>query len=179
VSWLKISHPSWGRRLLVSAKPGRPDRLTQLFDVGVVLKALDGGLEIIGSLLLLLLPTARLQSLVVTLTQHELSQDPHDFVATHLLHYSAKLNGHSLVFAALYLLSHGLAKVGLSAGLLRRWAWAYPATLVFLAAFIAYQLYRLSGHFGWGLSLLTIFDVALFALTWYEYRVRKASMGSA
>jgi uncharacterized membrane protein len=45
---------------------------------------------------------------------------------------------------AFYLLSHGLVKVLLVAGLLREKLWAYPASLIVLSAFIAYQTYRYS-----------------------------------
>jgi uncharacterized membrane protein len=63
---------------------------------------------------------------VVGLTQHELSQDNHDFLATHALHYANGLTGSAVFLGALYLLSHGLVKVVLVYALLkwsdRRWA---------------------------------------------------------
>jgi uncharacterized membrane protein len=51
--------------------------------------------------------------------------------------------------------------------------WSYPASLVVMAAFIAYQLYRYSYTFSVGLMLLTIFDVIVIALVWHEWRLMK------
>lgn len=45
------------------------------------------------------------------LTAHELAQDPHDFIARHLLHSASQLSRSTTLFGAIYLLSHGLAKV--------------------------------------------------------------------
>src|ERR1039457_2715647 len=58
-------------------------------------------------------------------------------------------------------------------GLLRNRMWSYPASLVVMAAFIAYQLYRYSYTFSVGLMLLTIFDVIVIALVWHEWRLMK------
>jgi uncharacterized membrane protein len=62
-------------------------------------------------------------------------------------------------------------KLILVAGLLRNRPWAYPASLVVLGLFIAYQLYRLSFAFSVGLVLLTVFDAVIIVLIWHEYRL--------
>jgi uncharacterized membrane protein len=61
------------------------DLLDQTFEVGILLKGLDGVLEVIGGLLLLVVSPATIDRVVTSLTQHELSEDPHDLLATHLL----------------------------------------------------------------------------------------------
>jgi uncharacterized membrane protein len=61
------------------------DLLDQTFEVGITLKGLDGVLEVIGGLLLLVISPATIDRIVTSLTQHELSEDPHDLLATHLL----------------------------------------------------------------------------------------------
>src|SRR5690348_7675523 len=81
------------------------------FRVSVVLKGLDGVLETIGGLILLFVSPATLQSLVRTLTQQELSEDPRDFIARHLVRSAGHLTQGVTLFAAIYLLAHGLAKV--------------------------------------------------------------------
>ena len=45
------------------------------------------------------------------------------------------------MFAAIYLLSHGVIKVVLVASLFRELLWAYPAAIVVFTLFIVYQLY--------------------------------------
>ncbi len=153
-------------------KPG--DLLDRTFEIGIILKGLDGILELIGAILLLTVSPATLNRLVVTLTQHEISEDPHDVIATHLLHLSAGLTQSSMWFAAAYLFLHGVVKVVLVAALLRNQLWAYPWTIVVLLAFIAYQLYRIALHPTIGLTLLTIFDAFIVWLTWREYGRQRA-----
>ena len=85
----------------------------------MVLKGLDGALELIGGLLLLVVSPAAIQALVRSLTQHELSEDPHDFVANHLVRLAQGLSHHTELYAAIYLLVHGIAKVVLVVAVLR------------------------------------------------------------
>jgi uncharacterized membrane protein len=47
--------------------------------------------------------------------------------------------------------------------------------IAFLVAFIVYQLYRIASKPTVGLSLLTVFDAAIVALTVREYGRRRAS----
>jgi uncharacterized membrane protein len=149
------------------------DLLDQTFEVGIILKGLDGVLEVVGGLLLVVSP-ATIDRVVTSLTQHELSEDPHDFVATHLLKTAHGLTGSAVLFGAAYLLSHGMVKVVLVAALLNNQLWAYPWMIGFLGVFIAYQLYRLSFQPSVGLTALTIFDAAIAWLTYREYRKQRA-----
>jgi uncharacterized membrane protein len=146
--------------------------LDRTFRVSVILKGLDGALEIVGGLLLLVVAPSTIQALVRSLTQHELSRDPRDFIASHLLRSVQHLSHATAVFAAIYLLSHGVAKVVLVVAVLRDQTWAYPAIIVLLLGFIAYQLYRLTVGPTVGLALLTVFDVFVVVLTWKEYQAR-------
>jgi len=156
-----------------SAKPLSP-ALDKTFKIGLVLKGLDGVLEVVGGIVLLFLSPQAIQHLVRVLTAHELSEDPHDLIARHLLHSTAHLNTSITIFGAIYLLSHGIAKIVLVALVLRDKLWAYPWLIGLLLAFIAYQLYRITAvHFSAGLTLLTIFDAFLVWLTWREYRAKR------
>lgn len=148
----------------------RGDLLDRAFVVGLVLKGLDGVLELLGGALLLLLTPAAINSLARASTQHELSEDPHDFLATHLLRYTGGLTGGALHFGAAYLLLHGAVKIALVAAVLKNYLWAYPLMILFLLLFIAYQLYRLTFAPSAGLVALTVFDLAITWLTWREYR---------
>jgi uncharacterized membrane protein len=144
--------------------------LDDTFKISVTLKGLDGLLEIIGGTVLLFVKPSTLDQIARSLTQHELSEDPHDLIARHILHSAGHLTHGGTLFAAVYLLSHGIAKVVLVVALLRDQLWAYPAMIVLLGAFIVYQLYRLSYHATLGLTLLTIFDAFVVWLTWREYQ---------
>jgi uncharacterized membrane protein len=150
------------------------DLLDQTFEVGIILKGLDGVLEVVGGFLLLVVSPATIDRVVTTLTQHELSGDPHDFLATHLLKTAHGLTGSAVLFGAIYLLAHGVVKVILVAALLKNQLWAYPWTIAFLGVFIVYQVYRLSFKPSVGLTVLTIFDAVIAWLTYREYRKQLA-----
>jgi uncharacterized membrane protein len=147
----------------------RGDLLDRAFAVGIILKGLDGLLEVIGGALLLVISPAAIDSLTRFLTQHELSEDPHDFLFTRLVHVAGTLTGSSVRFGAFYLISHGVIKIVLVAALLRNKIWAYPWMIVFLIAFIVYQVYRMTFAFSVGLLLLTVFDALVVWLTYREY----------
>jgi uncharacterized membrane protein len=147
------------------------DLLDQTFEVGIILKGLDGVLEVLGGLLLLVVSPATIDRVVTSLTQHELSEDPHDLLATHLLGTAHGLTGAAVLFGAVY---HGLVKVALVAALLNNQRWAYPWTIAFLGVFIGYQLYRLSLGPSVGLAALTVFDAGIAWLTYREYRKQLA-----
>ena len=151
-------------RLLV-----RRTLLDKAFNLALILKGLDGALEVIGGVLLLVVPLTQLGVLARVLTQHELSEDPHDLIANALLHLVSGLNGGATLFGAIYLLLHGVVKIVLVLAILKDNLWAYPWMIAFLVVFILYQCYRLIADFSWGLTLLTAFDLVVVVLTAREY----------
>jgi uncharacterized membrane protein len=156
------------------------DWLDRVFEIGIIGKGLNGTAELIGGLLLLFLTPGRIHHLVASLTQGELSEDPHDFVATHLLHTASGLTGKALLFGAVYLLAHGIVKIVLVIALLLNKLWAYPWMIVVLVLFIGYQSYRIALAPTVGLIALTVFDLVIVILTWREYRrQRRASQRPA
>jgi len=143
--------------------------LDRAFEVGIIAKGLNGAAELVGGLLLLFVTPDRLHRFVGALTQGELSEDPHDLIATHLLHTANGLTGSVVLFGAIYLLAHGLVKVTLVVALLLNKLWAYPGMIAMLLAFIGYQLYRIILSPTAGLIALTAFDAIIVVLTWREY----------
>lgn len=152
-------------------KPAGEHRIHQLFEVGVWLKGAHALIECAGGILLYLVTTQTIASWVNMLTQEELIEDPNDFIASHLSRMAAGFSIASKEFYAFYLLSHGLIKLLLVIGLLRGKLWSYPASLLALGAFMAYQMYRYSYTHSPGLLVLTVFDVAVMWLIWHEWRV--------
>jgi uncharacterized membrane protein len=129
--------------------------------------------ELVGGVLLVIVSPAAINGIVRTLTEGELSEDPHDFIATRLLHTAGGLTGAGLILGAVYLLIHGIVKVTLVIALLRNKLWAYPWMIAVLVAFIAYQIYLIVLGTSPGLIALTIFDVLVVGLTWREYRKQR------
>jgi uncharacterized membrane protein len=147
--------------------------LDRAFEIGIIGKGLNGAAELIGGILLLFLTPDKIHHLVAAVTLGELSEDPHDFVATHLLHTATGLTGKALLFGAIYLLAHGIIKVVLVTALLLNKLWAYPWMILVLILFIGYQLYRIALHPTVGMVALTIFDLVIVVLTWREYRQQR------
>jgi uncharacterized membrane protein len=154
-------------------------RLDRVFEVGILLKGLDGLLEVAGGILLFFIKPEYLNHLATTLTQHELAEDPRDFLATHILHSTQNLAAGSLVFAALYLLSHGLVKIVLVWEILHNRFWAYLGLIYLTIGFMIYQIYRFTYSHSISLVLLTVFDGVIVYLTVVEYRKRKSKRATA
>jgi uncharacterized membrane protein len=144
--------------------------LDRAFEVGIIGKGLNGAVEVVGGLLLLVVTPERIRALAASWTEEELSEDPRDVVAHYVLHTANGLTGHAVLFGAVYLLAHGIVKVVLVVALLLNKLWAYPAMITVLLLFIGYQLYRIALHPTGGLIGLTVFDMVIVALTWREYR---------
>jgi uncharacterized membrane protein len=154
-------------------------RLHAAFELGVVLKGLNGLAELVGGFALWFASVGFIRSVVGALVHNELIEDPHDWIANYLLHAAERVSIGGKDFAAFYLASHGVVKLILVAGLLRNKLWAYPASLAVLGLFIVYQLYRLSFAFSLGLVVLTVFDAVIILLIWHEYRfVEKERRGA-
>lgn len=152
------------------------DNLDRAFYISIVLKGLDSLLEIAGGVTLLLISPDLVNRLAQALTQHELSTDPHDYVANHILHAAHHFTAGGRYFGAAYLLSHGVVKIFLIYALFKEKLWAYPWMMAVIGAFIIYQIYRLSYAFSLGLLLLTIFDAFIIVLTWLEYKRHSARL---
>ena len=146
-------------------------RIHKIFEISVLLKGAHALIECIGGLVLAFVSTSAITGLVNALTQEELVEDPNDFVAAHLASLAENFTVSTQHFYAFYLLSHGVIKIFLVIGLLRNKLWAYPVSLVVLGLFIVYQLYRFSYTLGFGLIVLTAFDVIVMGLIWHEYRL--------
>ena len=67
------------------------DTLDRVFEIGIILKGLNGLAELVGGLLLLFVTPSSINRLVAQLTQGELSEDPHDVIAHYLLHTASGL----------------------------------------------------------------------------------------
>jgi uncharacterized membrane protein len=139
------------------------------FEIGIFLKGLNGAAEIVGGLLLYLVPSSAVTHALVKATQHELSEDPSDFIASHLLRLSGQFSASTQLFAAAYLLIHGVVKVALVWALYRRKLWAYPAAIAVFAAFGVYQMYRYFISPSFAMIALTVLDVIIIVLTWIEF----------
>lgn len=147
--------------------------LHRVLELGILLKGFDAILEMIGGAILWFASNVMFDQWVISLTQHELVEDPQDKVALLFRQVFSQITTDAHLFGGAYLLIHGLAKLVLVTGLLRGKLWAYPATFGFLALFILYQIYQMSYSFSAGLLMLTFFDSVFALLILREYLIKE------
>lgn len=146
-----------------------------LFDISLMGKGIDGVLEVIGGVVLFLVNPDQIHWMLRILTQRELREDPHDVFAGLLLRSVQHLSTGTKAFAALFLLWHGVVKIGLVVALLRKRLWAYPTAIVAFGLFLVYQVYRYSHTRSAWLLALSVLDLFVILLTWLEYRRLRSS----
>jgi uncharacterized membrane protein len=149
----------------------------KVFEVGIILKGLNGLAETISGIFLLLINPETVSSFINWLTHSELTSDPHDFISNHLVHWSRDISKGSLVFLGIYLLAHGVAKLILVIEILRERLWAYIGLIVLTIFFIIYQTYEIIFSHSIGMILLTMFDIVIVYLTFVEYGRQKIVLG--
>jgi len=148
--------------------------LDKTYEIGIIIKGIDGILELVGGILVLTLSPHAINSIVSFLTERELQEDPHNFIATHIVNAGHHLAaGHNL-FAAAFLLTHGLVKVVLVTCLLLNKLWAYPWALGALGLFLVYQVYQLATRPTFGMWFLSILDAVIIFLVYREWRQQLA-----
>jgi uncharacterized membrane protein len=144
--------------------------LDKAYEIGIVIKGIDGVLEIIGGILVLTISPGTINSLTAFLTQNEIQENPHNFIANHIVAFGDKLaTGHNY-FAAAFLLTHGIVKVVLVTCLLLNKIWAYPWALGALVLFFFYQSYLLITKPTFAMAFLTVLDAIIIFLVYREWQ---------
>ncbi|WP_369705174.1 DUF2127 domain-containing protein [Clostridium moutaii] len=143
------------------------------FEIGMLLKAINGILEITGGILLVFLNPNRLNDVVIPLVQHELLENPKDIIVNFAMNMVSNFSLSSQHFVIFYLMSHGIIKLFLIIMIWRKKMWSYPLTIVSLILFIFYQTYRYMIDYSIWLMLLTAFDIIMIILTFLEYKNRR------
>jgi uncharacterized membrane protein len=138
-------------------------------------KGVDGCLETMGGTVLLFVSRQDIRDVVHAVFRHELFEDPNDLVANYLVQLAAGLSVSTKTFAAVYLLVHGLVKLGLVTAIWRNRLWAYPLAGIILFLFAVYQLVRFTFTHSLILLLLTAVDIFIIALLPSEYKRLSAS----
>jgi uncharacterized membrane protein len=146
-----------------------------VFEVSLWLKGVFALSEVIAGVAAYFISQQFLLAIVLWVTKEEFVEDPHDIIANSLLHAVQNFSVSTQKFVAVYLLGHGVIKLWLIIGLLRRRLWYYPVAMIVFALFIAYQLYRYTfSHSVW-LLLITVLDIIVISLTWHEYRFMRSA----
>jgi len=151
--------------------------LDKVFEGGIILKGVSGASEFLAGLLLVFTSPAALTGFLAFITQREIAEDPHDRLATYILHSADHFNSGAKAYAVAYLWIHATVKLIAVIGILRNKLWAYPFSLITLGLLMLFQVYSIVVRSSIGMLLLTVFDVLILWLIWREYAKVKPVLG--
>lgn len=143
----------------------------RLYVIGVIVKGLDGAVEFLVGVILLLapnLPHAALEAVADRASQHPSTIAR--FVGSYLESLDDRLAQSGLLLLIVFLILHGAIKLVLVYCLLRKLHRVYPIAMVVLCAFLAYQLYLLVVAPTVTLGILVALDAVIVFLVYREYR---------
>src|SRR5579862_7554781 len=144
--------------------------LHRSFQIGIAVKGIDGLIETIGGLVFLCLSGGAIRNFVLSLTRAKLVEDPDDHIARSLQHTFSRFSPGTKWFVGAYLLGHGIIKLLLAIGLLRRKLWMFPIAIVALVGFIAFQIFHATHKPSITVPILASIDAIVVVLVWIEYR---------
>jgi uncharacterized membrane protein len=145
----------------------------------LTVKGIDGAIEIMAGLVILLTGPQRIYRWVVRVTAPELYDGSH-VAAVHAIRRGAEhLATTGAHFVEFYLIVHGLLKLALVIVLLRGGGrWIFPVGTAILMGFIAYMSWRLSEQWSDWLLGFALFDALTLALVLNEWaRASKRNVG--
>lgn len=146
----------------------------RIYKIGVGIKGFDGAVELIAGLWLWLAPSslhAILASWYVTTSSWDSAFG--QLISNGIKHLNEELYSGVIVWAIVFLISHGLIKLALVYALLKEILWAYPYALAILGLFLVAQLYALITSPGIGMTILVLLDIFIIWLVWGEWQKLK------
>lgn len=141
----------------------------RVFYIGLILKGVDGAIELLTAIALFFIHPDQIHELVVFATRGELLEDPHDFIANLLLSSTRNISHGVATFLIIYLLVHAAVKLIAVIGIISKQLWAYPFALITLGLLTMYQFYDIIVKPSAGIALLTIIDIIVLWLIAREY----------
>jgi uncharacterized membrane protein len=136
----------------------------------IAIKGLDGAIEIVLGAIVAILGAQRFYALLIAWSAPEIASSPDNLAIQFVRHSANRLAHASTAFVIVYLLAHGVLKLGIAINLLRGKSWIYPVAVAVLAGFIAFMSYRLTHHWSAWLFAFALFDAITLALVINEWR---------
>jgi uncharacterized membrane protein len=147
----------------------------RIYIIGLIVKGIDGVLEFIAGMAILISPS--LVHRFLTMLSGEFGEHnarPFQFIAEYIGHVDANLLHSGLVFLTLFLIFHGVIKIGLVYCLVRRIEKVYPIALILLIAFFLYEVYVFITTLSIPLAVFMALDLGIIWLVWNEYQEVKS-----
>lgn len=150
----------------------RESELLWIFDLALWLKIVNGSLEVISALFILIVPPSIVLRLTEFSTGGDVTGGDGDYVGSSLLTIAKTSSVQVHHLFALYLILHGGVKILLVLGIFAKKRLAYPLFMLALTLFGIYEAYRGVRYHDTLISILALLDLVLAALTLHEYRRR-------
>ncbi len=148
----------------------RSPLLHRAYVAAIAIKGLDGAIEIVLGGIVAVLGAQRFSALLMAWSAPDLAGAVESHAMRFVRHSADGLAHASTTFVIVYLLAHGLIKLGIAINLLRGKVWMYPVAAALLAGFVAFMSYRLTLHFSGWLLAFALFDVVTLALVINEWK---------
>lgn len=155
-----------------SGVPSRSTSLHLAYLVAIAIKGIDGLIEFVAGVLIAVFGSHGLYRFAVWATAPELVRHPGNHAIHAIRHGAYHLAHGPHRFAIIYLLAHGLLKIGLVINLFIEHMWIFPVSVVVLLGFIGFMGVRLAEHWSPWLLAFAIFDAFTVALVVNEWRAR-------
>jgi uncharacterized membrane protein len=147
----------------------------QFFKFSLIIKGLDGLLDVVSGFILFFSATNPIAKTVLVLFRRELIKDPQDFIANYFIKSSQAILPATLTFIAWYLLVNGLVKISLGLALFKNNYRIYQITGIAFTIFTGYQIYRFTHTHSLLLLLITLYDLIIIAMLYFEAKNLKIS----
>ena len=129
-----------------------------------------GILRIFLAFILLRFIGAPLSGIFYRAMQHELIEDPNDFLIQLAHPFIQHLSFPITYFLAVYLIFWGIIDILLSINLLKQKTWAFPVSMYLIGIFVLYEIYRFLHTHSFILACVIVIDLILIWLIGKEYR---------
>jgi len=140
-----------------------------LFRVGMGWRILYGFLRLILGFILLRFIGTPLSGIFYKVMNHELIEDPTDFLIRTVSPLVQHLSFTVTYFLAAYLIFWGIIDILLSMNLLKHERWAFPISIHLIGIFVLYEIYRFSYTHSLVLACVIVVDLILIWLIRREY----------
>lgn len=142
------------------------------YQVAIAIKGLDGAVEFVAGVIIALVGSRQVYHFAIWATAPEIARHPASHAMHAIRHGAYNFAHHSHKFAIIYLLAHGLLKIGLVINLFIEHMWIFPVSTAVLLGFIGFMSLKLAAHWSPWLFAFALFDTMTLALVLNEWRMR-------
>jgi uncharacterized membrane protein len=140
-----------------------------LFNISIVLKGVDGLIELIGGVLFAILEKEVILKLIIDFLSYDLFKIPNKTVLELATTVSHDLDTSIRNFIIAVLIGNGFIKIAFAIGLLLRKMFIFPISIIFLIGLLIYQIIQTFYTPSLYLIFFNLFDFAVIVVIWLQY----------